>query len=459
MSPLLFLISAIVTAHFPNTTVTDLSSLTQEMQVTHASYNHILTNVAVWSPSSEWLVYDIRSPHGGFDGNRIERVNIDSKRVEVLYESKNGANCGVVTYNPQREEVIFIHGPENPTEGWEYGFSRRFGTLVDTSRPGHIRYLEATNYAPPYQAGALRGGTHVHVFSADGNAVSFTYDDEVLTQAEAAGGPGEPNQRNVGVAISSGPISVNLNHPRNHDGDYFSFVATRTEAEPKSGSDEISKACEESWIGMQGYRKNNGTWQRQALAFQGTVTREDGGQHVEVFIVDLPEDCTKASHQPLEGTNTQRPAPPAGTIQRRLTFTGHRTHPGLQGPRHWLRSAPDGECIGFLMKDDAGIVQFWTVSPNGGQAIQQTTNSEDIASAFTWSPDGRLVAYVMDKSVCVTDITKKQTYRLTARADKSPMPDACVISPDGQSIAYLRPTSAGINQIFIVNIPSQLLSH
>lgn len=56
------------------------------------------------------------------------------------------------------------------------------------------------------------------------------------------------------------------------------------------------------------------------------------------------------------------------------------------------------------MKDDEGVAQLWTVSPNGGAPRQITRGREAVASAFTWSPDGRRVAHVMGGSVCVTSV-------------------------------------------------------
>jgi Tol biopolymer transport system component len=175
----------------------------------------------------------------------------------------------------------------------------------------------------------------------------------------------------------------------------------------------------------------------------------------EVFIVDLPHDVTIPGDGPLAGTETRRPFPPKGTMQRRLTFTVDRKYPGIQGPRHWLRSSPSGSRIAFLMKDDAGVAQLWTVSPNGGPPMQLTHNPWGIGSAFTWSPDGRRIAHVMDNSVCVTDTAIGNTTRLTERcADATaPRPEACVFSPDGRMIAYVRPTSSGslwFNQIWVV---------
>jgi Tol biopolymer transport system component len=178
---------------------------------------------------------------------------------------------------------------------------------------------------------------------------------------------------------------------------------------------------------------------------------------VEVFIVDLPDDLTQPWDGPLAGTETRMPFPPRGCIQRRLTFTAEQKFPGLQGPRHWLRSSPDGSRIGFLMKDDAGLVQLWTVSPNGGPPTQVTGNRWNIASAFTWSPDGRQIAHVINNSVCVTEVASGKTRRLTTRSEdeNSPRAEACVFSPDGKKIAYIRRVrEAGVfsNQIFIVSL-------
>ena len=51
-------------------------------------------------------------------------------------------------------------------------------------------------------AGALRGGTHLHLFSGDGRWVSFTYEDYLLA---TGGAGGEINQRNVGVSVLGFP--------------------------------------------------------------------------------------------------------------------------------------------------------------------------------------------------------------------------------------------------------------
>lgn len=428
-----------------------------ERQTTRTRTGHILTNTGVWSPDSEWIAYDTRSTPAGdrFDGSRIEMVNVHSGTICTLYLARHGANCGVVTFNPHENKVVFILGPEHPTAEWRYCAWHRDGIIVDTSKPGQVTHLDARDVTPPFTPGALRGGSHVHVWDPAGDWVSFTYEDHVLSgfQQETAGH--EVNLRNIGVSVPIQPVIVNKDHPRNHDGAFFSAVVTRTVANPRPGSDQINRACEEGWVGTNGYVRGDGTRQKHALAFQGQVVTGAGTPISEVFVVDLPEDVRIEGEGPLAGTQTLRPFPPKGTIQRRLTFTAARKYPGVQGPRHWLRCSPDGHRIACLMKDDDGIVQLWTVSPLGAPPAQLTHNRESVASAFTWSPDESFIAHIMDNSVCVTDSQTGKTTRLTDRAENAsaPRPEACVFSPDGKQIAYVRPVRSGspfFNQIFVV---------
>ena len=433
-------------------------------QITSASHGHVLTNHGVWSPDSRWICYDVRSAPDGsvFDGTRIERVEVDTGRVEVLYESRHGACCGVVTASPVDDRVAFILGPEVPTPDWAYGSARRQGVVVRVSRPGVAESLDARDLVPPYTPGALRGGSHVHVFAPDGAAVSFTYEDAVLEALAAAGTTAERNLRAVGVSVCARPTRVPPTHPRNHDGSAFTVLVTRLTDTPRPGSDEIARACEEAWIGTDGYLRDDGSRQRRALAFQGSVMTAGGAVISEVFVVDLPEDLAElalAGDGPLAGTATTRPAPPRGVSQRRLTCTAARRHPGLQGPRHWLRSSPDGSRIAFLMRDDAGVCQIFTVHPAGGEPRQLTHTPGGIASAFSWSPDGRRIACVIDGSVCLVATDSSEVTRLTppVRDASAPRPEACVIAPDGRQVAYVR-TIGGRdgrdwNQIFTVEMP------
>jgi hypothetical protein len=432
-----------------------------EMQITNQPQGHILTNTNVWSPDGSWIVYDTRSDPAGekFDGETIEIVNVDTREVREIYRARNGAHCGVATFSPTEAKIVFIVGPEQPTADWRYNAWHRQGVIADVDRLQQAVPLDARDITPPFTPGALRGGTHVHVFSGDGAWVSFTYEDHVLAtlEADAAGElTADLNQRNVGVSVPIRPVRVPRDHMRNHDGSMFSVLVTRTVNEPRPGSNDISRAFEEAWVGVDGYVRSDGTRQRRAIAFQGNVITAAGVTISEAFIVDVPDEITFAGDAPLEGTATTRPAPPQGTRERRLTYTADRKYPGLQGPRHWLRSSADGSRIAFLMRDDAGIVQIWTVSPNGGEPLQLTYNSFDVESAFSWSPSGREIAYIADNSVFVSDAMTGEATRLTPRSTESnaPRPEACVFSPNGTKIAYVRPVpnaDSTFNQVFVVS--------
>ncbi len=430
-----------------------------ERQITTAACGHILTNSNVWSPDGKWIVYDVRSDPSGsrFDGTRIERVNVATGQTEILYESRAGACCGVASYSPVGELVVFILGPENPTADWNYAAYHRRGVIVNAQQPGVAMDLDACDLVAPYTPGALRGGSHLHIFDRAGKWISFTYEDAVLAGRTLETQFEEINLRCIGVSVPGMPVRVPRASVRNQHGNYFSVLVTRLHANPIAGSDQIAKASEESWVGAAGYLRQDGRRQKHAIAFQGIVADQNGKLISELFIVDIPEDVTREGDGPLQGSTTRRPMPPAGCEQRRLTFTQGRKYPGIQGPRHWAASSSDGSQIAFLMRDDAGIVQMFTTSPTGGSMRQLTHHLSSIASAFSWSRDDRCIACIMDNSVFAIDVSTGVGNRITHRSgdESAPRPEACVFSPDGKSIAYVRPVPDGKgvhNQIFVAEL-------
>ena len=86
----------------------------------------------------------------------IERVNIHTGEVEVIYRASQGAHVGVVTVHPKSEKYVFIHGPENPDETWHYDFHHRRGVIVEG---GKMSNLDAMDITAPYTPGVLRGGS------------------------------------------------------------------------------------------------------------------------------------------------------------------------------------------------------------------------------------------------------------------------------------------------------------
>ncbi|EEP1025733.1 DUF3748 domain-containing protein, partial [Salmonella enterica] len=308
-------------------------------QITFTPRHHQLTNTNTWTPDSQWLVFDVRPSGASFTGKTIERVNVHTGEVEVIYRAAQGAHVGVVTVHPTDDHYVFIHGPENPDETWHYDFHHRRGVIAT---PGGVTNLDAMDITAPYTPGALRGGSHVHVFSPNGELVSFTYNDHVLHERDPA-----LDLRNVGVAASYGPVTVPVQHPREYSGSHWCVLVSRTTPAPRPGSDDINRAYEEGWVG------------NRQIAFIGDTLSLTGEKVPELFIVDLPcheNGWKQAGDTPLTGTETTMPSPPLGVVQRRLTFTHQRVYPGLTNqPRHWVRSNPQATAIAFLMRDDNGV--------------------------------------------------------------------------------------------------------
>jgi Tol biopolymer transport system component len=133
-----------------------------------------------------------------------------------------------------------------------------------------------------------------------------------------------------------------------------------------------------------------------------------------------------------------------------------------------LRSSPDGSQIACLMKDDSGISQIFTVSPVTGEPKQLTHNALEISSAFTWSPNGRWIAHALAGQVCLTDTRSGETHPLTKLPRESSSQgsdesvalgeirkEACVFSPDGTRIAFVRSSgseAATTNQICVIDL-------
>ena len=410
-------------------------------QLTFAPRHHQLTNINTWTPDSRWLAFDVRPSGASFTGETIEQVNVETGELDVIYRAAQGAHVGVVTVNPQKAQYVFIHGPENPDESWRYDFHHRRGVLVEK---GKATNLDAMDITPPFTPGALRGGSHVHVFSPDGEWLSFTYNDHVLHELDP-----KLDLRNVGVALPFGPVNPDIDHPREYAGSRWCALVSRTTPTPRPGSDEINRAYEEGWVGNNGYLKADGSRQRRASAFIGDTLSTRGEKVPELFIVDLPQE-EAVWRQASPGSAVSLPAPPAGVMQRRLTFTHARRYPGLATvPRHWVRSNPQGSEIAFLMKDDNGVAQLWLISPEGGEP-RQLTCGEGVQSAFNWHPSGNAIGFVQQNRIVLCDAHTGDITPLTSVQESEISADAVVFSPDGEKVAWMQET-AGFRQLWMTS--------
>ncbi len=427
-------------------------------QLTRDPRNHDLDNNQNFSTDSQWLIYDTRNP--GIDmSKKIEKVHIETGEVVVLYDVEKGGNgavngAGAASFSPRDDRVAFIHGPWR-ADGLPYDFTRRRGGLVSGLDGGGFAFADARDITPPFTPGALRGGTHRHEWDGSGEWLGYTYNDYLMKNLGT-------DLRTIGVTRLGMPVHVPGANSSQFEGDGlgFSVLVVRVVPEPRPGTDEISRAASDSWVGLQGYKSVSGSMQR-ARAFVGTLKDSSGNNLDEVFIVDIPEDITiPGEYGPLEGTESTFPAPPKGCSQRRLTWTEKWPHPGVMGTC-W--SSPDGNWITFLAKDKDGTQQIFAISPNGGEPLQVTAVDEGVECSPRWSPDGTtLVSITRSGSIFITDALVNrpgwkpwQITKLTSDHPGKDAPIKPVWSMDGKLIAFnqlIRDGGKEYLQVFVIDM-------
>ncbi len=392
----------------------------EERQLTRGLQGHFLNHRQAFSPDDQWVAFDGRGedPKMG-ENDLIGMVNLQSGEIRELYrvpgQQPYGPGSGAVSFNPQGGEVAFIRGLLSADENHPYDLSRRSCIGLDLSRLDDIQVknLDARDITPPYTPGALRGGSHAYLYSADGEWISFTYNDAVLAKT-AQTDTNVKDIRTVAFLVRGKNVEVETELPgQEFSGAGFTVIAAQVVPFPKPGTDEIQKACEETWVGTEGYIRSNGEKVYRALAYLGDVVTAEGNVVTEVFVTEIPEDWEQSlAETDLVGSETRMPEMPKAFRQRRLTFTADRKFPGVEGPRHWLRTTKSGDRIFFYAKSDDGVVQLFSVSPEGGEPAQITHNDFSPDTGFSLSPDERWVVFGHQNRIFLTDLHSGKTVRV-----------------------------------------------
>lgn len=432
-----------------------------EVQLTSEMKGHFVHTSDAFSPDDNWIVYDTRNndTHIGITEG-IEMVNVETKEIVRLYSAKNptayGPGVGAVSFNPKKNQVIFIHGLQNSNKEKPYGFTRRTGVTIRTEAPQEPIFLDARDVTEPFTPGALRGGTHAHSWSPDGEWVSFTYNDDIMNNLSAQPNSNIKDLRMIGVMAPLEAVEVDDdNSGENINGEMFSVVVTEVFENPEPESNQIDRAYADGWIGTSGYIKSNGHEQKRAIAFLGDTRNSQGEKLTELFVVDVPDNIQKSiQNKPIEGTGLTRPNPPFGTNQRRLTFTSDRKYPGVFWAGNPVRSSPNGSLLFFMMKDDNGAVQIFSISPQGGEITQLTQSRFSIDTTFDISPNGRYLVYGIKNSIVITDIKDKKSIMIPSKVknDQNRL-KRIQWSNNGKMIAYNRKVSVnGVShfQLFVL---------
>ncbi len=425
----------------------------QEKQLTNQEMGHLLNPTQCFSPDGNWLAYDTRNDGRKIGSTKsIEMVNVNTGVIKEMYQTTNqtayGPGVGAVSFSPVKDRVIFIHGVRNSNKDRPYDFTRRTGVAIDIENLQQPIFMDARDVNAPFTVGALRGGSHAHGWSADGEALSYTYNDDVIAKLSKTN-PNIKDLRTVGIMFP-GEVKVDDDDSlENNSGEMFSVIIADVTESPKFNTDEIDKAFDECWIGNDGYLKSDGQRQHRAIAFQGNVKNASGETVTDIFIVDLPKDLSVLKAETKKGNAFSRLEVPISLKQRRITHLEE----GVKGPRHWLRSNPEGSMIAFLSKDSLGYINAFGVSPNGGKVKQLSFHQFNIESGFNFSPDGKYLAYIADKDVYITHIDSGVSRKISDNPKDTRLSDAVVWSPDGTKIAYnkyIKGSSGEFLQIFIL---------
>lgn len=421
-----------------------------EKQLTFGNEGHTIHNTQVFSPNDEWIVFDSRNHENQIPSTEfVKMVNVNTQEIKVLYQVPNqtefGPGVGAATFSTTRERVLFIRGLLSCAESNPYSFTRRTGVAIDIEKPQNPIHLDARDISSPYTPGAHRGGSHAHTWSGDGMRVSFTYNDKIMENL-AVHDSSFRDLRTLGVMFPQAVEVKQEDGIESFGGEMFTAIVARVSEKPTPGSDEIDKAYDEGWIGKDGYVNAEGKHVRYAIAFQGDVIDNNGERKSEVFVVDLPDDMSWMTGETrLEGTDYSRMEIPVGVQQRRVTYTTK----GICGPRHWLRTNPEGSLIAFLSEDDNGIIQLFAVSPNGGVIQQITFSSNSIQSPFNFSPDGNFIAYFADDAVKIVNLSTYEESVISQVHQPGILTGAPVWSNNGSAVAYNKYID-GFVQIFMI---------
>ncbi len=403
------------------------TSIIRERQLTFGNYGHTLNHRQAISPDGRWVVYDTRNDDAHIaKTDSIEMVNIDSGEIVRLYKTPNtalhGPGVGAVAFHPLESRVVFIHGletcsPENP-----YSAARRFGAIVDIDAPGKFVHAEA-RAIPRVEGervrafGALSGGTHAHSWNQDG-WLSFTYNDAWLERM-ARTDSSVRDQRTIGFMVPGIQIAIDARDGENFGGSLGAFLAANVCLSAKNGSDDIEQAVEECWIGTHGYVDQLGQRHAYSLACLGSVRNDTGTLVNEIFLCDLLSAMELSDRMALPGEvgPSELLKPMVGCTQRRLTRTMDRKFPGVQGPRNWLVSSPDGKYLFAPMRDERGIVQVFRVATAGGVVEQITDLEQSIEGQISIDSRGSACIFICDQRICIVDVATGQAVWLTEKKE------------------------------------------
>lgn len=80
-----------------------------EYQITTTPRHHQLTNINVWTPDSQWLVYDVRPQGSSFIGKTIEKIHVNTTEIREIYRGNRRGLCGCGDCQPAVAGAVCLY--------------------------------------------------------------------------------------------------------------------------------------------------------------------------------------------------------------------------------------------------------------------------------------------------------------------------------------------------------------
>lgn len=402
-------------------------------KLTNSNRGHMIHHNSVFSPDGQWIVFDGRNDETKIiETSSIGLVDVHTGNEKIIYEIDNaspyGPGVGAASFSPVVNKVIFIHGLYEANENEPYDISRRFGLAIDVDQPHLGIPMDARDVLAPYTLGTLRGGTHSHCWSPEGQMLSFTYNDALV----------DADLRMVGVMI---PHAGNVAVPKakgNVNGTKFAVILTDVVRDPLWGSDEINKAFDECWLNTS----------PPTIAFQGNTINSEGQSITEIYTV-VVDSLLIQNDKKSAGALGKLPQVPKGIQQKRISYTKK----GLSNLRHWLRASPDGRYVYALAKDDQDKNQIIRCTVATGEFEYISDFQFSISSPININAIGDKLSFIAENNVYIFDLLDSSVQNLTHNSlVDSKIIGAAVFSPKENVIAFniLKNEEPNV-QIYLVN--------
>ncbi|MDE2711728.1 MAG: DPP IV N-terminal domain-containing protein, partial [Acidobacteriota bacterium] len=152
----------------------------------------------------------------------------------------------------------------------------------------------------------------------------------------------------------------------------------------------------------------------------------------------------------LGGSNLRLVRAEGGAVSELPVSTG--------GSGHFLASAeprwsPDGRWISYV-SDRSGTPEIWLWSVEKGEALRLTGNGGRLIKGYSWSPDGRRIAFAGNRhgqyDVWTVEVSSGEARRLTDGPALEVYP---AWSPDSQAVLFVRLDGAWMDHT-IVEVPA-----